>query len=143
MDPLSGLSLACNIIQLVDNAIQCSKAAAEIYNSADGWTRDQERAEHQLTAFEDHISALHRCQAQVGDILADDEIRKVSALFLARCDDLRERLDCCRAKRRRNVLSTAKAMAKYYWSASSDIRELQESMVDLRKQLEFLLLRSN
>ena len=42
MEPLSGLALACNIIDLVGVAIKCGKAAAEIYSSVDGRTREHD-----------------------------------------------------------------------------------------------------
>jgi hypothetical protein len=56
MDPITALSLACNVLQLVDAAIKCGETVYKLYK--DGFTEDQEDLESLAGTMESVVSGL-------------------------------------------------------------------------------------
>lgn len=138
MDPVSGLSLACNIIQLVETAIKCGTAVIEVYNSVDGLPNAHKTVEREADGIADVVGHLRDHQAQLQSPGFDSEIRNLTSRIVGQCDELRRILDECRPRKRGNVFSAGRATLKSL-GKTNDIQRLQRELDFSRKRLNLLI----
>jgi len=138
MDPVSGLPLACNIIQLVETAIKCGTAVIEVYNSVDGLPNAHKTVEREAYGIADVVGHLRDHQAQLQFPGFDSEIRNLTSRIVGQCDELRRILDECRPRKRGNVFSAGRATLKSL-GKTNDIQRLQRELDFSRKRLNLLI----
>src|SRR6187431_1155737 len=99
MEPLSALSLACNIIDLVGVAVKSVVAFTEIYGSVDGLRKAHEIIDAESTRLKDVIDHLTTWQTELEQSAADAQIQGTASRILTQCEALRKVFDECRPKK--------------------------------------------
>ena len=77
MEPLSALSLACDVLDLVERAIKCGKIVYKLYK--DGFTDDQDDLETVADTMETVVAGLQKApiKANVRKSAMDPQIVKL------------------------------------------------------------------
>lgn len=131
MDPISALSLACNIVDLVGDAIKCGETVLNIYSSVSGLQEAQATVEREAGRIKDVAIGLTVYQSQ---LTANAEIKKTADRIVTQCDALRVVLDHCRSKKKKSLLSAVNATARSMIK-SGHIQRLQKELDFSRKEL--------
>ncbi|KAI1178504.1 hypothetical protein F4777DRAFT_98175 [Nemania sp. FL0916] len=134
MDPVSALSFAVNIIDLVDKAIKGVTAVVEVYNSVDGLSAKSIVIDREAQSLRDIVKDLEDHQSHAPRNIADRRIRELSTTITSRCSDLQLVLDECKPSQKRHTTSAVRAVYKT-WYKSGKIEKLQNEIVSLRKEL--------
>ncbi|KAI1741493.1 hypothetical protein F4680DRAFT_66370 [Xylaria scruposa] len=132
MDPLSALSLACNIIDLVSKAVKGVNIMVDIYRK--GLDTANETISHEADGLRDIIKDLRGCQSQPDFNTADRKMQDVSRNLISQCDELQTVLDGCRSSQTRKLLSAFKASAKLVLNYGK-IEQLQNDIKSSRDEL--------
>ncbi|KAI1427092.1 hypothetical protein F5Y12DRAFT_196961 [Xylaria sp. FL1777] len=134
MDPISALSLACNIIDLVSKAVKGVVTVVEVYKSADGRSIANEIISREADSIRDIVADLQHCQSQPAYSTADQKIREISKTSISRCVELQSVLDGCRSSQKRGILSASNACLKIL-VRKGKIEQLQNDIVSSRDEL--------
>jgi hypothetical protein len=134
MDPISALSFAVNILDLVDKAIKGVKTVIEVYNSANGLNDLHETLDHGANNLKDVVQYLQDRQTQTQYDKSEDIIRQISKTILSQCHELRSLLDECRRKKAGSLASATLTTFKM-WRKSQKIEEIQQRIVSSRAEL--------
>jgi uncharacterized protein YoxC len=141
MEPLSALSVACNIITITDTAVKTAKTLHELYNSTSGFSSKNEnlvketdhlkqaieqlrQAGSQLTASQPHDANITRATDH-----CDQVVKSITAI-----------LDECRVKKPKSTRSVMKAWGKLHLKHSSNLLDLQTSLQSATDQLNISLV---
>jgi hypothetical protein len=76
MDPLTALSVACNVIDLVSTAISCGLAVRDIYKSVDGRTRANAALEKEVDGMKAVVLLLREKNSKIKVFTDDEDIQK-------------------------------------------------------------------
>ncbi|KAI0428022.1 hypothetical protein F5Y09DRAFT_13027 [Xylaria sp. FL1042] len=134
MEPLSALSVACNIIDLVSKAIKAGKTVLEMYESASGRSAVGETINREADGLKDIVADLQVCQSQPSYGTSDQKMRDISTRLLSQCVELQKVLDACRSSRKRSLVSAFDASLKLF-TKNGKIGQLQRDIVSLRDEL--------
>ncbi|KAJ8122828.1 hypothetical protein ONZ43_g1076 [Nemania bipapillata] len=134
MDPISAISLASNIIDLVSKAARGGAAVVEVYKSVSGLSNANEVLSREAASLRGIVADLRRCQSQSPDNTANQRMRHISATLLQQCVELQSTLDDCRSTKRWGVLSAGRASATALLKISK-IQKLQSDIVGSRDEL--------
>ena len=134
MDPVSGLALACNIIDLVGNAVKGGAAVLQVYKSVNGLSNANETITRAADSLRDIVTDLQECQSQAPENTANQKMRQISATLISQCIELQSVLDGCRSSKKWGVFSASKASAKSL-RMSGKIQQLQDEIVASRDEL--------
>jgi len=141
MDPLSALSLASNIIQIVDFSSRIVSRGYELYNSADGRTEEHamldNAAENLSRLYEDLNSCLKSNSRKLTQ--ADQQLLELSARSKVVVDELRQALD--KAK----VMADDRKWQSVYQAlrtirTDKQISTLAGQLGEIRKQVDTAIL---
>ncbi|KAI0104231.1 hypothetical protein GGR51DRAFT_522080 [Nemania sp. FL0031] len=134
MDPLSALSLACNIIDLVSKAIKGVVAIVEVSKSANGVSNANETINREADGLKGIVEDLRGYQSQPAYETADRKVQEISTTLISRCDELQKVLNGCKSSRRFGILSATNAYLKVLHK-KEDIEHLQNNIVSSRDEL--------
>ncbi|KAI1271005.1 hypothetical protein F5Y07DRAFT_406304 [Xylaria sp. FL0933] len=134
MDPISALSLACNIIDLVGKAIKGGKTVLEVYESGNGRSVVSETINREAEGLRDLIAELQSCQSQPSYRTADEKMRDISTHLMSRCVELQKVLEDCRSSQKRGLLSAFEASFRLFMK-NGKIEQIQQDIVSLRDEL--------
>jgi len=134
MDPISALSFAVNILDLVDKAIKGAKTVIEVYNSADGLNSLHQTIDNGANSVKDIVEDIQNCQAKAPYNRADDKVQQISKTILSQCHELQSVLDECRRKKPGSLVSATLATLKV-WHKSQKIQEVQGRIILSRAEL--------
>ncbi|KAI0535290.1 hypothetical protein GGR58DRAFT_504417 [Xylaria digitata] len=134
MDPLSALSVACNIIDLVDKGIKAAATVVEIYKSVDGISKNNEIINREVGSLKDIVADLQNCQSQASYNTADQNIREISTTLTSKCAELQSVVDECKSSQKRGWLSATNAYSKILRKRGK-IEQLQSDIVSSQNQL--------
>ncbi|KAI0192012.1 hypothetical protein EV127DRAFT_492151 [Xylaria flabelliformis] len=132
MTPISALSLACNIIDLVCKAVKGVNIVVEVYKK--GLSTANEVINHEVDSLKDIVAALQACQSQSHFNTADRKMRDISTNLISQCIDLQTVLDRCRSSQTQRLLSAFNASAKILRNRKK-IEQLQSGIVSWRDEL--------
>ena len=95
MEPLSALALACNVLDLVERGIKCSKVVYALYK--DGSTDDQDDLTTMANTMETVVADLKQAptRANVRKSALDPQISKLLAKSTALCSELHGLIKKC------------------------------------------------
>jgi hypothetical protein len=137
MDPISGLALACNILDLVGKAVKCGSGVAQIYTSTDGRKKDQSGALRSVDDLLGIVKALRRSQDHYKAITPDRDLDDATSRCVHICQTLQGLLDDCKAKPG-SFFSASRAMYKIS-RHSSKIEELRGQLQGAWQALDSLV----
>ncbi len=80
MDPLTALSVACNVIDLVSTAISCGLAVKDIYKSVDGRTKANVALKKEDDGMKDVVVLLREKNSKIKVFTDDEDIQKKVSL---------------------------------------------------------------
>ncbi|KAI0016039.1 hypothetical protein F4780DRAFT_714828 [Xylariomycetidae sp. FL0641] len=139
MEPLSALSLCCNILDLADRSVKLVRSFRRIYNACDGV--DHGRQHEFVQSIEGILGqwdSSERSLAQTGNTLGEDTIRDVLARIKLIHHELLVLLDTCKAKKAQSTRAAVSAMCRSFRS-QGDIEEREKILEQCRQQLNSLL----
>ena len=138
MDPISALSLACNVIQLVEFSIESANVCKELYE--DGSIDENNRIEKyaaEVTAANKDLQAALRCSKQAGKTLRIERIAQDASATANELKIALNRLKLSKAQGIRRLGGAFKSTLKALMT-SGTIKKLQQ-----RLELQDAALRSN
>jgi len=134
MDPMSALSLACNVIAVVDAAVKTAKGLRDLYDSSTGFSTFHQRLSDETTRLEALATDLSSQSRLALDHSSLDKVTK-------ECEEVTNRirlvLEKCRVKKPADGI---KALAVFKaWnvsrSARSEIRQLHGQLQGCRERI--------
>jgi hypothetical protein len=134
MDPISALSLAFNIIDLVGKAVKGGAAVVESYKSVSGLNHANETIDREAASLRGIVADLQHCQSQASDNTANQEMRQISANLILQCVQLQSALDECRSSKKWGIFSAGKASAIALLKVGK-IQKLQSDIICSRDEL--------
>ncbi|KAI0415714.1 hypothetical protein F5X98DRAFT_388601 [Xylaria grammica] len=134
MAPLSALSIACNIIDLVAKAAKGVATVVEVYKSVNGLSNNNEIINREADSLKDIVANLHGCQSQTPYNTADQRMREISAILISKCAELQSVLDGCRSSQKWGWLSASNASAKVLLKRGK-IEQIQNEMLSSQNDL--------
>ncbi|KAI1351034.1 hypothetical protein F5Y01DRAFT_283844 [Xylaria sp. FL0043] len=134
MDPLSALSVACNIIDLVGKAISVGKVVLEVYKSLDGLNAANESINREADGLKAVVADLQGYQSQTSYRTAEQKMQEVSDILVSQCVELQEVLDGCRSSQKWALVSASYATLKILLKKGK-IEQLQNDIVSSRDEL--------
>jgi hypothetical protein len=134
MDPISGLSFACNVLDMVDRAITYGKTIKEIYDSSTGLSSSNEDLDGVTRSMVAITEDLQNLQGEITQSKPDPHMQEVTEECSAVCIAIQIILAKCKPKRERSVLSAASASIRSLLNKS----DLDKFQAKLDKSLQSL-----
>ncbi|KAJ8128819.1 hypothetical protein O1611_g4813 [Lasiodiplodia mahajangana] len=134
MDPMSALSLACNIIDLVSKAIKGVVTIVEVSKSVDGLSNTNETLDREADGLKLIVEDLEDRQSRLSDATADQKMKETSETLVSKCKKLQTVLDGCRSSQRFGFFSATNACVKVFCK-KGEIEQLQTDIVSSRDEL--------
>jgi hypothetical protein len=134
MDPLTAIGLACNVIDLVDNAIKCGKVVYKLYK--DGFTDDQDDLKAVAETMEAVVTGLQKApnKANVRKTALDPQITELLTRSSTLCTSLRDLIKKCQPKTKGSWGSAGVAALKKLVH-KSEIESLEKDLETCRNSL--------
>jgi hypothetical protein len=144
MDPLSALSLACNILQMGDSAVKFGKRLKNLYQSAYGLAASHEQVKEGLEILDsilDEVQRIHNIAAQWPRSTEPSDVSLERVLKRCRqlAEDLTLLIESVRATRRKSILQSGKAALKSMLK-QAQVDELEEELDRWHKLLMDLIV---
>ncbi|RYP56965.1 hypothetical protein DL769_009789 [Monosporascus sp. CRB-8-3] len=138
MDPFTTINLACNLLDLVERAIECGKIIKAFHDgrSIEGYHGLKEAAEQIETVVNDLTLAQNKTKHQKSK--TDFEIENIIGKVKTSCTSLRDALQKCQPERE-GSWRHASAAALRALLKSSEIRKFQKEIEDHRNELNTLI----
>ena len=138
MEPLTALSLACNVLQLVDEAFKCGKIIFKLYQ--DGFTDDQVDLEGIADTMEEIVTGLQKApnNANVRKSALDPKIAELLTKSSKLCASLRDLIKKCRPETKGSWRSAGVATLKKL-AHKSEIESLRNNLDTCRTELVAVL----
>lgn len=134
MDPLSALSLGCNILDLVGKAISCGRVVKQIYDSADGLQKAHETVGIQADRLKEVVDFLEKKQSEMA-AAEDEKIKEITDRCVQASAQLHGVLDDCKAKGTNfRIYAASKAALKSFLNRDKIVafqEELKNCQTDL------------
>lgn len=127
MDPITTLSLSCNVLDLFDRAIQCGSKIKQLYDSSTGHTEDQKNLQDVTNTIATIAHELQSAQFQIAESPSDQRMQEVAKNCSFVCDAIRSVLDKCKAKKEKSITSASSAAIRALLH-KSDIERLQSEL---------------
>ncbi|KAF5005017.1 hypothetical protein FDECE_8542 [Fusarium decemcellulare] len=135
MDPISGLALACNIIDLVEKAVKCGTAVFEVYNSADGRHQFQRTVKEEVDSLASVVDHLQQHHSQLIGQSGSSKVGEVTSGIIQRCTELHAILDSCQARQPGSFRSAIIVVMRFF-KRRGEIGRLQQELASSRKELD-------
>lgn len=128
LEPLSALSLFCNVLDLAEKGVKAVKFAKDTYGAADGIAKDHRNLLVFTMQMEDIVIGI-RGSVQTVDVLqtADEEVLKVAATCQDLINQYKSVLDRCRAQKKGSVSASTKATVRSVF-AKGELENLHQSL---------------
>lgn len=126
MEPLTALSLFCNIVDICDHAIKVCKASRDIYRSATGRRAQDEELLKYIGELQDILNSVRLSSSKLNTGNLYKSILEPLDRLEAKSAAVRETLDSFRTNRPGNRLSAVIATAKVVRGQSKLDRTLRE-----------------
>jgi hypothetical protein len=104
---MEGLSLACNVLDMVDRAVAYGKTIKEIYDSSTGLSSRNEDLDSVTKSMIVVTNDLESLQGQITQSKPDPKMLEVAEECSAVCIAIQDILAKCKPKREKSVFSTA------------------------------------
>lgn len=141
MEPLTALSLFCNIVDICDHAIKVCKASREIYRSATGRRAQDEELLRYVGELQEILNSVRLSSSKLNtDTLYKSIVGPLDRLE-AKSAAVRDTLDSFRTNRPGNRLSAVIATTKLFRGQSKLDRNLQE-LKQCRDDIHFAIAQS-
>jgi hypothetical protein len=140
MDPLSALSVACNILAIADAAVGTGKTIWELYNSTTGFTKETTRLIQATDQLQDALKALGPARTSLAashphDSNTDAAIKQCDKIILS----IKAIVDECKVKEKGSTRSTTKAWFQSKVKHRSKLEDLQADLQIANDQLGMAL----
>lgn len=138
MDPISALAFACNVLDLVEKGIKCSKAVYTLYK--DGSTDDQDDLTTMAETMETVVADLQRApiKANVRKSTLEPQIAKLLAKSTTHCSELQGLIKKCQPDAKGSLKATGLALFQKL-VRKSEIEALVRDLQTCRAGLAALL----
>lgn len=140
MDPMSALSLACNVITIADAAVTTGRTLWGLYNSTSGFTEETEQVVLVVSQFEKALEALRPARNQLATSASPD-LNIGNAV--QQCDEIIQAiaaiLDQCRVKRTASARAVMKAWFRSNVKHKAALEKLQTDLQSATNQLQMWL----
>lgn len=134
MDPFAALSVAVNIIDLVDKAIKVVTTVAQVYKSTDGLSEKSRAINREAGSLEDIVVNLRKCHSNAPQNDASQKMLEISITIQLRCIELKKFIDRFRLSNERNMLAVVRT-AFNMLIKSGEIEQLQSAIASSRMDL--------
>ncbi len=138
MDPIGGLSLACNVLDMVDRAVQYGKTIKEICDSANGLSAQHESLEGVTQSMATVTKDLQAVQGRILHSETDVRMQAVAEECSAVCLAIQEILTKCKPKKENSVFSATAARIRISLN-KSDLDKFQGKLDASTKSLNSLV----
>ncbi len=135
MEPISALSFACNIIDLLERGIKAGAIIKEIYQAPDGLRKHDKALLDQPDTLSVVTAGLRDAQGRITDSPVDARMKEVAAKCSALCVQMEAVVDKCRPKKADSVVSATNASARALWYRS----EMESLEAELEKGIQMLM----
>ena len=141
MEPIAALSLACNVLQLIDYGIATAGWCKEIYKNGQTTTNDElaKNADHLRGATENLSLSISKAEIHVSTTPSQKRLRDVATKTTELVSQLQLELDKLKptgsTKKRNVILLTFKSIGK-----AKKIGSLNENLIRSRDTLQHLLV---
>ncbi|KAF2742491.1 hypothetical protein M011DRAFT_481660 [Sporormia fimetaria CBS 119925] len=140
MEPLSALSVACNIITLIDASVKSFKAIYDLYNSATGFSKESEALIQQTDLLKDTIAQLRQAGTQLTAISpAGAGVQEATKYCDQVVQDLSALLAECRVEKAKSKRAILKAWTRTNIKHKSNLEDLQSRLRASTDQLKLSL----
>jgi Tfp pilus tip-associated adhesin PilY1 len=113
MEPMTALSVACNVLTIVDAAVNSSKTLWELYNSASGFTKETHRLVETTKQLQESLQSLNSAR---GQLVASQSPNSHIFAAAKQCDEISQAITAilakCKVKEKSSISSAAKAWLK-------------------------------
>lgn len=138
MDPISALSLAVNVVAMVDTAVKTGKTLRDLYKSTSGFTKQTQELIQAMSQFEKALTVLDGAQNQLATVQSPGT-DNATATAAKQCGQtiqaIKAILDQCRVAKP----SSARAVVKGWFQSTikhrSKIEALQSNLESATGQL--------
>jgi hypothetical protein len=127
MDPISGLSFACHVLDMVDRAVTYGKTIKEIYDSSTGLSSRNENLDNVTKSMIVVTEDLQNLQCQIIQSKPDPKMQEVAEECSAVCVAIQDILTKCKPKKEKSVLSAASASMRSFLN-KSDLDKFQAKL---------------
>lgn len=138
MDPISSLSLACNVLDMVDRALKYGKTIHEIYSSTSGHTEQLKNLDDAVQSIAAVANEIEANGGKLTETKTDFRMREVAQQCNAVCQAIREFLTKCKAKDG-SLLSAVAARLRLTFE-KSDLERLQAKLEESSQSLNSLIV---
>jgi len=138
MDPLSALSLSCNVLDLLSRGIKTTVLIKEIYSSPEGLRKRHESLVKESDTLATIAEALQQAKDDIADSPVDERMHEVAKNCSAACLAVEDVIDKCRPKKQNSFFSAVGASFRILLH-KSDIDELEAQLKKGYDQLSALV----
>jgi len=138
MDPISSLSLACNVLDMVDRVLKYGKTIHQIYSSASGQTEQLKNLDDAIQSMAAVANEIEAIGGQITETKTDFRMREVAQQCNAVCQAVQEILIKCKAKD--GSLLSAVAARFRLTLEKSDLEMLQDKLNESSQSLNSLIV---
>jgi len=138
MEPLSALSFACNVLDLVGKAAKCGAAVVDVYQSSEGRKQAHSVALQSASDLDNLINSLNDQRRQLDQTIPDVELENIVKRCFVASQELRSLVGDFTAKRN-SWFSAIKSVAKST-RKSGRFDELQAQLSACSESLNALII---
>lgn len=138
MEPVAAIAFTCNILDLIEKAIQCGKIVRKLHDI--GTTDGHRELEEMTGMMETVVKDLEHAQSKVKQLKSatDSKVVDVIAKTNTLCTSLRDVLKKCKPVKEGSWRSAGLAALRTL-QKSSDIRKFQKDLEGYREELSILI----
>ncbi|KAI1204673.1 uncharacterized protein F4807DRAFT_324310 [Annulohypoxylon truncatum] len=142
MEPVTIISLVCNVFDLTERTIKCAKKVKDIYDSTTGFPKEYDRLSEltkELDVFLGNVRSSHGKLREIEN--EDTNIQDVASECQNFSSDIDALLERCRAKKPASIRSTFGAVIRTYRN-KDDLQAIQDSLEERKQTLHLALTAS-
>ncbi|KAK0627911.1 hypothetical protein B0T14DRAFT_146331 [Immersiella caudata] len=142
MDPVSALSLAVNVITVVDTAVKAGKAIYDLYESTSGFSKQTQHLIDAIAGLDNALATLDDAQTKISLPTSPATDRSTSVAVEKCRQTMREInaiLDRCRVSKRRSVVQATRGWFRSNLKYGARLAELLAELESAERQLRVSL----
>lgn len=139
MDPVSALSLACNILDLIERGYECAAVIKEIHDSEAGLVKKHEILISEIDVLSDIAAALDGARHEIAKCPTDVRMREIATKCFSICAAIQEIVNKCRPDKAGSFRSAAQASIRIFLR-KSDIETLQAELKNTQDMMNTLVM---
>jgi len=138
MEPLSALSLSCNILDLLSRGVKTTVLIKEIYSSPDGLRKRHESLVREADTLATIAEGLQQAKGQITQSAVDERMLVVAKNCSDVCLAVEKVIQKCKPKKPKSIFSAVGATVRILLH-HSDVEELETQLSKGYDQLSALV----